>query len=75
MTDTRVYAIFCDFFAFLGHLFSLDCLAEEGDEVGIIVPTCELFRAGADGEDGNRMGAVRTGRPTDMRLVIQDLDA
>ena len=57
------------------HLFPLDCLAEEGNEVGIIVPAGEMFRAGADGEDRYRMGAVRTGRPTDMRLVIQDLDA
>ena len=52
----------------------VDGLAEEGDDVGIVMPAGEALGVGADGKDRHRVCRVCVGGPTDMRFGVDEFD-
>ena len=52
-----------------------DGLAEEGNEVGVVMPAGEQMGIGTDREDRNGMRRMCVGRPTDMRFLIEQFDS
>ena len=52
-----------------------DGLAEEGNEVGVIVPAGEEVSVDADRIDRNGVRGVRMRGPADMRFLVQQRDS
>ena len=55
-------------------LWILECLFDQRNDLGVIMPAAEVLCAGTDSEDRHDVRGVCASGPTDMRFLIEQCD-